>query len=105
MKRKTKIILVLILIIIGLSTATHFAFFGHPNETVFDEVHFGKFVNGYLSHKYFFDIHPPLGKLMISGVAKLSGYKTGFDFKEIGEKYMKPKWMEAVRRTKTGVAA
>ena len=78
---------ILVLIILALSILTHFAFFGHPNETVFDEVHFGKFISGYLNHKYFFDIHPPLGKLMISGAAKLSGYKTGFDFKEISEKY------------------
>ncbi|MCX6811334.1 MAG: phospholipid carrier-dependent glycosyltransferase [Candidatus Berkelbacteria bacterium] len=77
----------IVVIILALSIATHFAFFGHPNETVFDEVHFGKFISGYLTHKYFFDIHPPLGKLMISGVAKLSGFKPGFDFKEIGEKY------------------
>lgn len=77
----------IVVIIIALSIATHFAFFSHPNSTVFDEVHFGKFISGYLNHKYFFDIHPPLGKLMISGVAKISGYKTGFDFKEIGEKY------------------
>ena len=74
-------------IILALSILTHFAFFGHPNETVFDEVHFGKFISGYLNHKYFFDIHPPLGKLMIAFVAKISGFKTGFDFKEIGEKY------------------
>lgn len=78
---------ILVLIILALSILTHFAFFGHPNETVFDEVHFGKFISGYLNHKYFFDIHPPLGKLMISGVAKILGFKTGFDFKEIGEKY------------------
>lgn len=88
MKKKKKFWgIFIVVIIIVLSIATHFAFFGHPNSTVFDEVHFGKFISGYLNHEYFFDIHPPLGKLMISGVAKISGYKTGFDFKEIGEKY------------------
>ena len=84
---KKKITLTVVLIIIILSVITHFAFFGRPNSTVFDEVHFGKFVSGYLNHKYFFDIHPPLGKLAIAGVAKLTGFKTGFDFKVIGEKY------------------
>ena len=59
----------LVLIILALSIATHFAFFGHPNETVFDEVHFGKFVSGYYTGEYFFDIHPPLGKLIITGLS------------------------------------
>ena len=87
MRNKKFLIFFIVFIIIALSIVSHFAFFGHPNETVFDEVHFGKFVSGYLNHKYFFDIHPPLGKLMISAVAKISGYKTGFGFKDIGETY------------------
>ena len=33
---------------------------------VFDEYHFGKFVNNYNDGKYFFDIHPPLGKLTLA---------------------------------------
>lgn len=77
----------LVFIILVISIGTHFAFFGHPNSTVFDEVHFGKFISGYLNHKYFFDIHPPLGKLAIAGVAKITGYQTGFDFKEIAKTY------------------
>ncbi len=31
---------------------------------VFDEVHFGKFISGYIRGTYFFDIHPPAGKLL-----------------------------------------
>ncbi len=64
----------------------HFAYFGHPKETVFDEVHFGKFVSGYFTREYFFDIHPPLGKLIISGAAKVAGFQPGFSFEQIGEK-------------------
>ena len=37
-----------------------------PRQVVFDEVHFGKFVNGYITGRYFFDIHPPLGKQLIA---------------------------------------
>lgn len=77
----------LLLLILGLSTLTHFAFFGHPNQTVFDEVHFGKFISGYFTGEYFFDIHPPLGKLLISGVGYLSGFKPGFSFADIGETF------------------
>ena len=77
----------LLLIILGLSLITHFLFFGHPNETVFDEVHFGKFISGYFTHEYFFDIHPPLGKLLISGAGYLADFKPGFSFAEIGQKF------------------
>lgn len=70
-----------------LSLTLHMVGIWHPQEAVFDEVHFGKFVSGYLTGQYFFDIHPPLGKLMIAGIGKLSGFKTGFDFLTIGEQY------------------
>ena len=78
---------VYVLIIVLSSLLTHFLFYGHPNETVFDEVHFGKFISGYFTHEYFFDIHPPLGKLLISGAGYLAGFGPGFSFAEIGEKF------------------
>ncbi len=37
-----------------------------PGETVFDEVYFPKMAHQYLSGESFFDIHPPLGKLIIA---------------------------------------
>src|SRR3989338_7204657 len=77
----------IILLILGLSALTHFAFFGHPNQTVFDEVHFGKFISGYFTGQYFFDIHPPLGKLLISGMGYLTGFAPGFSFAKIGETF------------------
>ena len=76
-----------IITILTLSLIVHFAFFGYPNETVFDEVHFGKFVSGYYTGQYYFDIHPPLGKLMIAGFAKLFNFKPEFSFAEIGQKF------------------
>lgn len=82
-------------IILALSLLTRFAFFSHPAETVFDEVHFGKFVSGYFTGEYFFDIHPPLGKLLIAGMAKISGFQPGFSFETIGQKYQDDnyKWL------------
>ena len=68
-----------------LSLTIHFAWFGHPNMTVFDEVHFGKFLSAYFTHEYYFDIHPPLGKLMEAGWGWLWGFKPGFSFANIGE--------------------
>ncbi|TSC90789.1 MAG: glycosyl transferase family protein [Parcubacteria group bacterium Gr01-1014_2] len=76
-----------ILIILALSLATHFVLFSYPAETVFDEVHFGKFISGYFTGEYFFDIHPPLGKLIIAGAAKISGFQPGFSFQTIGQDY------------------
>ncbi|MEK7616195.1 MAG: phospholipid carrier-dependent glycosyltransferase [Patescibacteria group bacterium] len=76
-----------LIVILLASIAVHFAFFGHPRQTVFDEVHFGKFVSGYFTHEYFFDIHPPLGKLIISGAAKMAGFEPGFSFGQIGEQF------------------
>ena len=76
-----------ILTILALSLLTHFVFFSYPAETVFDEVHFGKFISGYFTGEYFFDIHPPLGKLLIAGMAKISGFQPGFSFQTIGQDY------------------
>jgi len=76
-----------IILILAVSLVIHFAYFGQPAETVFDEVHFGKFISGYFTHQYFFDIHPPLGKLLISGMGYLGGFKPGFSFAEIGQKF------------------
>ena len=78
---------VYVFIIILSSLVTHFLFFGQPNEIVFDEVHFGKFISGYFTHQYFFDIHPPLGKLIISAAGYITGFKPGFSFAEIGQKF------------------
>ncbi|MBI2626981.1 MAG: phospholipid carrier-dependent glycosyltransferase [Parcubacteria group bacterium] len=74
-------------ILIGLSLLTRFIFFSYPAETVFDEVHFGKFISAYFTGEYYFDIHPPLGKMMIAGVAKLVNFHPGFSFENIGQKF------------------
>ena len=62
------------LVLMALALVTRFAMLNYPRHVVFDEYHFGKFVNGYLSGEYFFDIHPPLGKLIIAVTAHLGGY-------------------------------
>src|SRR3989344_2517165 len=73
------------IVILALSILVHFLYFGYPRQTFFDEVHFGKFISGYFTHEYFFDIHPPLGKLLISGVGYITGFEPGFSFAEIGQ--------------------
>ena len=68
----------LVSIIVALSLVLRFAFLSHPAEVVFDEFHYGKFVSAYFSREYYFDVHPPLGKMLIAGFVKISGLKPHF---------------------------
>lgn len=68
-----------------LAFTVHLAFLSHPSQVVFDEVHFGKFVSGYFTGQYYFDIHPPLGKLMLAAFVKITNVNPVFDFDHIGK--------------------
>ena len=76
-----------VLLVLVISAATHLPNLAHPEYVVFDETHFGGFASDYIRGICFFDIHPPLAKLMIAGVAKLSGYDGSFNFSAHGSKY------------------
>jgi dolichyl-phosphate-mannose-protein mannosyltransferase len=80
-------------IIIVASIATHAAHWGFPNEVVFDEVYFGKFALAYQTHQYYFDVHPPLAKLLIGASAYLGGEHPGQDFETIGKPYTEKGYM------------
>lgn len=71
MKDKVQALYIGILAIIG--TLTHFVFFGYPLSVVFDETYFLKFVGQYWNATYFFDVHPPLGKLLFVLFAWITG--------------------------------
>jgi dolichyl-phosphate-mannose-protein mannosyltransferase len=43
-----------------------------PAAVVFDEVYFKAYAGDYFTGAYYFDIHPPLGKLLLAGWAKLA---------------------------------
>ncbi len=44
-----------------------------PRAVVFDEVYFRQFAANYLDGHYFFDIHPPLVKLLFAGIGNMAG--------------------------------
>jgi len=76
----------------------HLVGIDHPKGVVFDEVHFGKFINSYLTGNRSFDIHPPHAKLIMAGVARASGYKGDFSFEKINQRYegVKNFWLRFV---------
>lgn len=69
-----------------ISLFLHFVNLTHPSQVVFDEFHFGKFVNAYCcTHQTIFDIHPPHSKLVMAWLAKMWGYDGRFAFESIGQ--------------------
>ncbi len=86
MKNANDLFLILIIFIAALFTRA--PLLGYVHQVVFDEVHFGKFISSYCcTHERFFDIHPPIGKLIIAAGASASGYTGDFPFESIGQSY------------------
>jgi dolichyl-phosphate-mannose-protein mannosyltransferase len=63
-----------------LSFFTRFWHLFYPAKVIFDEAHFGLYATKYLSRQYYFDIHPPLGKMLLALAGYLGGLKSGFQF-------------------------
>ena len=74
---------ILIVFITVISLTTHLLKIGHPAKVVFDEVYFGNFTNHYQRGEYYFDIHPPLGKLILYFGSVISGYQALEDYTNI----------------------
>ncbi len=62
-----------LVILTALAALTRFWQLFTPGDTVFDEVYFKQFAGDYLSGHYYFDIHPPLGKLLLGLLAHFLG--------------------------------
>ena len=78
----------LILIISIISCFSRLWTIAHPSVVVFDEVHFGNFSKWYVLNQFHFDIHPPLGKMLMAFIAKFAGYKGDIEsFPQLGTAY------------------
>src|SRR3989344_3118697 len=64
-----------IIVLIAISSFLHLFRLGAPAQPIFDEVHFATYASYYASRQVFWDMPPPLGKLIYGGVAKITGVK------------------------------
>lgn len=76
-----------LLILASLSIFIRLYKLPQPAKVVFDEVHFGGFIQEYYFGRFFLDVHPPLAKLLYYWIGLIGGYKGDFGFNNIGDDY------------------
>ncbi|XP_013867916.1 protein O-mannosyl-transferase 2 [Austrofundulus limnaeus] len=76
-----------LMLVVGLSFATRLYKISDPPHICWDETHFGKMGSYYINRTFFFDVHPPLGKMLIGLAGFITGYDGTFPFVKPGDKY------------------
>uniref|UniRef100_A0A672NS67 Protein O-mannosyl-transferase 2 n=1 Tax=Sinocyclocheilus grahami TaxID=75366 RepID=A0A672NS67_SINGR len=76
-----------LVLVLVLSVCTRFYKITEPPHVCWDETHFGKMGSYYINRTFFFDVHPPLGKMLIGLAGYLTGYDGTFPFIKPGDKY------------------
>lgn len=74
------------------------------NFVIWDEAHFGKFSEKYLSRKFYFDVHPPLGKMLTSLGGYLFNQPLDFEFKS-GDRFPEKFDYSGLRRFHSFIAS
>jgi len=64
-----------------------------PAWVCWDETHFGKMASWYINRTFFFDVHPPLGKMMIAAMGYTTGYNGTHAFEKPGDLYEDHNWL------------
>lgn len=68
-------------VLLVTSFFTRFFWIGRPADVVWDEQHFARYAQAYFQGRYFFDVQPPLGHLILFSALKMAHAHPGdFDF-------------------------
>ncbi|KAF0991936.1 hypothetical protein HZS_4382, partial [Henneguya salminicola] len=92
------------LFVVILSFTTRLYKVKEPAMVCWDEAHFGKYINFYMNETIFFDVHPPIGKILLTYISIWSGYEGNFSFENAGDDYKHTRY-SGIRKTCASLGA